>query len=546
MKLKALLFVVVLLLSLKSFSSVKTLGNPDAPKNGTYNFHLSGFPPTINPFSYQDVYAGQIHTYTLESLAERNIDTFDWEPRLAVSWEEAKDGKWITFTLRENAKWHDGKPVTAEDVKFTFDAIVDPENKYKTARFKPYYENFASVEVVSKYKVKFNIKTVYFANFTQAAGMSILPKHVYLDTSKKNLKKLNKTITGSGPYTLKKFKRGKLIELAKNKDWWGKDLKQYKSIYNFQKIRMKVAKENNITLTLLEKGKLDFIGLTAEQFVKKTSGKKWGKDALKVKYQNKAPKSYGFIGLNLTDRLFKSKNVRIALYHLLNRELMIEKFLFGMSLPATGPWYRQSIYADPSVKPFAFDPKKALELLRKDGWKDSDGDQILDKEIDGKKVKLSFTILEPSKDFEKYLTIFKEDAKKAGVEIKIKVVEWNTFIKLLDERKFEAVRLGWSGGSIDYDPKQIWHTDSIKGAGSNFINYSNKKVDKLIDEARMTLDREKRIKVLREVYKLIANDVPYLFLFNAKYGFYGHTKRMKGPKDTYTFGIGTDYWWVEK
>ena len=109
-----------------------------------------------------------------------------------------------------------------------------------------------------------------------------------------------------------------------------------------------------------------------------------------------------------------------------------------------------------------------MSLLRAEGWKDTDGDMILDKVINGKKEKLSFTILEPSKDFEKYLTIFKEDAKKAGVEIKIKVIEWNTFIKLLNERKFEAVRLGWSAGSIEIDPKQIWHSSSISGGGSNF------------------------------------------------------------------------------
>ena len=309
---------------------------------------------------------------------------------------------------------------------------------------------------------------------------------------------------------------------------------------------MKVSKDDNLTLTLLEKEKLDFIGLTAEQFFKKTDGKKWGKEVFKKKYSNKSPKSYGFIGMNLKNKLFENVNVRRALYHLLNRPLMIEKFLFGMSVPATGPWYRQSIYADPNVKPFIYDPKKALSLLRKEGWSDSDGDMILDKKIDGKKVNFSFTLLEPNKDFEKYLTIFKEDAKKAGIDIKIKIVEWNTFIKLLDERNFEAVRLGWGGGAIDYDPKQIWHSDSIAGSGSNFVSYSNKSVDKLIDQARKTLNRDERVKVLRKVYKQIASDVPYLFLFNAEYNFYGHTRRMKGPKDTYTFGIGTDYWWVSK
>ena len=172
---------------------------------------------------------------------------------------------------------------------------------------------------------------------------------------------------------------------------------------------------------------------------------------------------------------------------------------------------------------------------------------MLDKVIGGVKRKLRLTILEPRKDYRKYLTVFQQDAKRVGVDIQIKLIEWNTFIKLLDERKFDAVRLGWSGGGmVDIDPKQIWHSTSYKNKGSNFIGYSNKKVDQLIDEARMTLDRKQRIALLKKVFRLVADDVPYAFLFNSKYGMYAHSKRLKRKKDTYKFSIGSSYWWLER
>ncbi|MEK6625802.1 MAG: peptide ABC transporter substrate-binding protein, partial [Bdellovibrionota bacterium] len=152
----------------------------------------------------------------------------------------------------------------------------------------------------------------------------------------------------------------------------------------------------------------------------------------------------------------------------------------------------------------------------------------------------------PLQDFVKYLTVFKEDAKKAGVEVNIKYVEWNTFIKLLDERKFQMVRLAWGPGSVDIDPKQIWHSSSYEQQGSNFIAYNNPTVDKLIDDARMAIERKDRVKLLREAYKLIADDVPYIFFFNPRYGYYGHTKRMKRVKDTYNYAVGLSYWWMEK
>jgi peptide/nickel transport system substrate-binding protein/microcin C transport system substrate-binding protein len=234
--------------------------------------------------------------------------------------------------------------------------------------------------------------------------------------------------------------------------------------------------------------------------------------------------------------------VRKALSMLFNRPLMIDKFEYNLSEPATGPIYVQSDYANPDIKPVPYDPQNALKVLASSGWKDSDKDGILDKTINGKKVKLSFTILEPLQDMMKYLTVFKEDASKAGVEINLKNVEWNSFIKLIDERNFDAVRLAWGGGGVDWDPKQIWHSSSIAGSGSNFISYSNKQVDSLIDQSRKIYEKDKRISILRKVHELISSDYPYIFFFNSKYSLYAHTKRVQKPKETFNYGIGQQYW----
>ncbi|MDC1174738.1 ABC transporter substrate-binding protein [Bacteriovoracaceae bacterium] len=511
-----------------------------------FKYNLGQQPTTMNPLSSTDAYSSRVQAYVIESLAERDDDTYDWKPALSTKFEIAPNGLEYTFTLREGVKWHDGKPFTAEDVKFSFDAIMDKDNKYKTAHLKSYFENIESCEIVSPNVVKFKAKSKYFGNFDVVAGMDIVPRHLYENPSKDQEKKLNKTLVGTGPYIFDKFTKGKSIILKKNSNWWGNSAPSQKGMHQFEAILMRFIKDGTIAIQRMEREDLDFIALNAEEYVKKTSSKNWGEKVFKVKTQNQAPKGYGFIGWNMKSDIFKSRDVRLALYKLINRPLMIKKFDFDMNLPATGPWYQQSVYADPNVKPVMYDPKSALDILRKDGWKDTDGDRILDKKINGKKVKLSFTILEPNKEFIKYLTIFKEDAKKAGVDVNIKQVEWNTFIKKLDERSFDAVRLAWSGGSVDIDPKQIWHSASYANQGSNFIGYENKKVDKLIDQARETLDKQARIKKLQEVYREIANDVPYAFLFNSQYAFYGHTKHTKRPKDTFKYSVGLNHWWIEK
>jgi peptide/nickel transport system substrate-binding protein/microcin C transport system substrate-binding protein len=220
---------------------------------------------------------------------------------------------------------------------------------------------------------------------------------------------------------------------------------------------------------------------------------------------------------------------------------MIEKFEYNLAYPAAGPIYHESAYHNKDIEPVKFNPELALKMLRNEGWSDTDGDNILDKVIDGEKRKFSITILEPWDGFVKYLTIFKEDAKKAGVEINIKIIEWNSFINLLNERKFDAVRLAW-GGTIQWDPTQIWHSKSIANAGSNFVGFSNKAVDRLTDEAQLIHDQAKRIEILRKVEKMIVDDYPYAWFFYRKFSMYGNSDRIKKPKDTFNYTIGSSFW----
>jgi ABC-type transport system substrate-binding protein len=231
----------------------------------------------------------------------------------------------------------------------------------------------------------------------------------------------------------------------------------------------------------------------------------------------------------------------------MNRELLREKFQFGKSYLAAGPLYSQSPYADKSVLPIPFDVDKAKKLLTEAGWSDTDQDGILDKKIAGKKVDFKFGLLNPNREIEKYFTVYKEDLKKAGIELDIKNVDWNSFIKALNERKFDAVTLAWSSteDDVDVDYKQIWHSESADANGSNFIGYSNPVVDKLIDESRAELDRAKRIPILQKVFRIIAEDSPYLFMFTPKV-MYVVDKNINVKQTTYKFTVGTAYWSVKK
>lgn len=533
---------VSLILMALSFSACTKQSSKNSSGN-TFYITFKSEPTTLNPINSSDFYATKVQDYVVDRLLNKDPDTNEYLPGIAESWEVSADGKKYSFKIRKDAKFTNGDPVTAEDVKFSFDAIKDP--KYEAAHKLAYVQGIGSPEIVAEDTVVFPVERKYFGNLdTLARLIKVVPKSIYEAQSKDN--KLAKTLIASGPYMIDRYNKAKSLVLKKNPDWWGyqSQSEAISKSHQFDRIVIRFIKEDAISLEMLKKGQLSYRALSGEDFEKKvdTTKAEWS-HIDKLELENSTYKSYSFVAWNLKNPIFSQKDTRTALAHLMNRQMIVDRFMYGKGYLATGPWYKQSNYADPSVQPLEYDPVKAKALLEKDGWTDSDQDGVLDKVIDGKKVDFRFTLLNPNRDVEKYFTLYKEDLKKVGIDLDIRNADWNSFIKALDERKFDAVTLAWSGDEDDteVDPKQIWHSDSAKDNGSNFIGYANKKVDELIDKAQGELDATKRVPLLREVYKIIAADAPYLFMFIPK-SMHGVDKKIQRPKDTFKYTVGMKYW----
>lgn len=531
-----LIFIVAFLFSCTKTDKTSMPGkvHVKTDKQSTLFRNFGAEPENLHPIRSTDIYATRLQGYVLDTLLERNLDTYEWESHLAEKWEVSKDHKVFTFTIRSNVKWHDGRPLTVKDVAFSFKAYKDPS--FGGAHFLPYLENIESVEVLDKNRVQFKANKKYFKNLEVLGKLFIIPEHVYKDKEKK----LSRILPGSGPYILKRYEKGKKIVLEKNEDWWGRKVKS--NTHRIKRIVFRFISDENDRLIRMAAGDFDFLRMGSEAYIKKTNKAPWGESIIKKEIRNKQPASYGYIGWNLKNPLFQNKKTRKALNYLMNRTLMNKKFQYEKAQLATGPWYRWSDYADTSLSPILFNPKQAGKLLSEVGWKDTDKNGVLDKTIQGQKKEFKFILLFPNKNFEKYLTIYQQDLKKSGINMSLRFMDWSAFLKLVHEKKFEAVALGWGGGSVDLDPKQIWHSESSRKGGSNYISYSNKEVDKLIDKGREEIDRNKRIKIFKKVYRLIAEDYPYLFLFNTPVKFYAYSKKVKMEKDTYNYKLGVKYW----
>jgi peptide/nickel transport system substrate-binding protein len=195
--------------------------------------------------------------------------------------------------------------------------------------------------------------------------------------------------------------------------------------------------------------------------------------------------------------------------HLIDRQAILDKLLFGLGEIVNGTFFIQSKNYDRSIPPVAFDRARGMELLREAGWRDTDNDGFLDR--NGKKFSFTFTISSASKFTERLSVIMKEDLARAGIEMNINRYEWAVFVKKLNERDFDAVSLSWSLG-YSGDPYQLWHSSQAR-EGSNFCSFKSAEADRIIERARVEFNEDRRVALYHRFNRIVHEEQPYTFLF---------------------------------
>jgi peptide/nickel transport system substrate-binding protein len=258
----------------------------------------------------------------------------------------------------------------------------------------------------------------------------------------------------------------------------------------------------------LKSGGLDFMGLSPVQFKRQTDTPQFLSRFNKYRYLAFA---YTYLGYNLRHPLFSDRRVRQALTSAINKEEIIQGVLLGMGQVAHGPYKPGTWACNSGVKDFAYNPDRARQLLAEAGWREKNADGILTKE--GKPF--SFTILTNQGNAERLKTalIIQQRLKAVGVEVKIRVVEWASFLKnFIDKGDFEAIILGWTIGQ-DPDLFDVWHSSKTGPKELNFIGFKNAEVDRLLEEGRGTFDMEKRRQAYWRIQEILAEEQPYTFLY---------------------------------
>jgi peptide/nickel transport system substrate-binding protein len=415
---------------------------------------------------------------------------------LASSWDISGDGMVITFQLRKDVKWHDGKPFTAADVLFTYQVTIDP--KTPTA----YAGDFLKVkkaEVLDAYTFRATYDKP-FAPALMSWSSAILPRHLL--TGKEIAKsQLARHPVGTGPYLFKEWVSGQKIVLAANPDYF--EGRPYIDGY----IMRIIPDMATMFLELRARG-IDRMGLSPLQFTRQTESNLFKKNFNKYRYLSF---SYTYLGYNLNKPLFADKRVRQAISYLINREEIIQGVLLGLGQVATGPYKPGTWAQNGRVKNYPYNPRRAGELLAEVGWKDTNGDGILDK--DGQPFTFEIITNQGNDVRSKCAEIIQRRLAEVGIIVKIRVIEWAAFVNdFINKRKFDATLLGWTI-PLDPDIYDVWHSSKTAPAELNFVSYKNKEVDELLEKGRSTFDQTARKKYYDRIQEILAEEQPYTFLY---------------------------------
>jgi microcin C transport system substrate-binding protein len=488
------------------------LASEFAEKGGMLVGYMGPYPKSFNYYLDQNAMSAELFGQFYETLLAQNPVTLEMEPLLAARCTLGADRKTFTFHMNPLARWSDGKPVVAEDVRWTFAAVMDPKNL--TGPHKIGLERFAPPEVLDETTIRFVAKEEHWENLLTLAGLQVLPKHAF-EGQDFNLQNFEFPVV-SGPYRLGEIKEGLHVSLERRTNWWAGDLPRFRKVANFDVLRFRFFEDPENAFEAFKKGEIDLYPVhAAHVWANQTVGDKYDRNwIVKQRIENKNPIGFQGVALNLRRPPLDDVRVRRALAHLYNRAKMNETLMFGAYFLQRS--YFEDLYdaAHPCENELmAFDKDQARALLAAAGWAADPATGWLTKE--GRPLRLRY--LSRGSTDDKFTAIFQEDLKDVGIELVVDKKDWAAWTKDMDEYNFDLTWASWSAGLFK-NPESMWASKEAKRpSGQNITGYQNPEVDALIDAQRTEFDVQKRHDVVRRIDAILAREVPYVLLWNLNY-----------------------------
>lgn len=457
-------------------------------------------------------------------------ENLDLEGELAESWIISPDQKTITFKLKPNLKWADGKALTSDDVLFTWKLVTDEKTR------SPYASDYQLVKnAVAPDTQTFSVtyEKAYAPALDSWSGLQILPKHL-LEKQDIHTTTFARHPVGSHYYKLDSWTHGENLKLSRNPT-------SVMGQAKIDKLVTRIIPDNSAQFLELMADNIDSMGLDPIKYSRIIPARP--ELQKKLALYKELGNSYTYMGFNLKHKPFDDVRVRKAINYAIDKQEIIDGVYLGLGINIASPYKPGTRWSNPELKPYEYDVKKAKALLKEAGFVDLDGDGILER--DGKPFAFEI-ITNQNKEREKSAVLIQRRLKDVGIDVKIRAIEWASFIsRFIKTGDFDVVVLGWGLG-LDPDQFNIWHSSQNQPGQFNFIHYNNPKIDALLEQGRLELNPDKRMKIYHEFAKVLLEDSPIVYL-SAGYGLTAIHKRVKGidtPAPPAGIGYNSHDWYI--
>ncbi|HYO46788.1 MAG TPA: peptide-binding protein [Gemmatimonadota bacterium] len=450
----------------------------------------------------------------------------NYEPYLADSFWMSDDGLSLTFRIRNGVTWHDGTPVTVDDVIWTYEMSVNDEIAYANLA---YFQYVTRAVKVDDRTARFEFSEAHSDAPMDFTEWSPMPKHLLEGVAPADMRNapFNRQPVGNGPFRFVSWESNQQVVFEANSDFvLGRP--------HLDRLVVRVIPEQTTELTELLTGGIDFMRAVppAEMHRVEESDDVYG-----IVYP---ARSYTFLVWNTRNPLFESAKIRRALTMAINRQQIVEALLYGYGTVAVSDAMPFQWEFNDELQPWSYDVELARQMLAEEGWTDHDGDGIIDK--DGRPFRFTLRTNQGNDLREDIVVIVQNDLKNVGIEVQPRLVEWNTLITDLKAKNFEATVSGWSV-DFKFNPTDTFSTEAIEGK-YNYPSYSNASADSLMEQALVTLDREQAKPLWKRYSEIIHEDQPYTFLYYLEERL-GVSNRLHDVKaDARGHMISAAEWWM--
>ena len=516
--------------------TVDPVADPHARKGGTIRFNASQPPKSFNAYVDGNSYTRMMFDLMYENLLSVDSQTLEFTPCLAKRWAVSEDGKEVVFVLDERARWSDGRPVTPEDVKWTFDTVMAPMSD--TGPWKSMLAVFESPEVVDSQTVRFRKKggaPKDWRDLINCGLFCVLPKHAFEGRDFNALDFLDAPV--SGAYRISRVAEQVETEYARVTDWWRRDFPSMRSVCNFDRIVMRYFADNENAFEALKKRAIDVYPVyTARIMSEETHGEKFDRNwILKRNVRNHHPVGFQGFAMNCRRKPFDDVRVRKAMAMLIDRETMNRTMMSNAYFMLDSYYHDLYDAAHPCPNErLRYNVAEAKRLLAEAGYADG----------------FEFSFLSRSGGEDKFLSLFNHALEACNVRMKIVRKDFASWMRDMDSFAFDMTWASW-GASVFRNLETMWSSAEADRKGSNnIVGFRNAEVDAIIRAEKEMETMAERWDAYRRVDALIAKDVPYALLWHTDRTRLLYWNKFGMPKAILSKHSNEEsilsYWWYDE